>query len=146
MKNALSLKDREQIVYFLRLIRIIERCKSEDIFYSRVGWLYAAYHNDKCDLISCPLSNSSGICDIARDSKERKIIILKQCIALHFKQVATQANTNIDLKILYIAFLSKFLKNFVGAWFMISGLLVANCNFVQNFHVYVFKYFFIIKY
>jgi len=141
MKNATAVKDREQLIYFLRLIRVIERCKSDDILYARVGWLYAAYHNNNCNLISCPLSKTSGICDIARDSKERKMQILKQCIALHFKQVATHKNASVDLKILYIAFLSRFLKNYVGAWFMISGLLVRDCSFVENFHIYAFKYF-----
>jgi len=142
LKNADKLKDRDQILYFIGLIRIIERCKSDNLLYSRLGWLYAAYHNDKCNIISCPLSQLSGILDLSKDTKARKLLMIKQGIAVHFKQIASAPNVSVDLKILYIAYLSRYLKSYVGAWFMIDGLLEKDCSFVQNFHIYIFKYFF----
>jgi len=136
------------ISYYLELINIIEWCKADNLLATRMLSLYVSYHRSKCGKLRCPLSNTSlikyktlSINDDDLNNKEKLLNKLKQTIAFHLRESTLKFPTFIELKMLYIAFVQKYLKSYLEAWTIIDEILINDCPFIQKLHLYSIKYF-----
>ena len=141
IKSSKKREDDDRIQYYINLSRIIEKSKSDKTQTARICWIYIAYHYEECNIISCPLSKLSGMADLEKDTKEKKISSLKQAIAFHFKRDALLRSSSADLKLLYVAFVSRYLKSYAGAWLMLNELQSKSYNFMQSLQCYILRYF-----
>ncbi len=131
------------IDHFLSLANMIEDSKGEGAFSEALLGLYVAYHHSKCTRNRCPLSKDLPL-DTGKstetETKDWRLQKLKQAVGLHLREATLTTPWNIDLKLLYVAYVRKYLKSYIEAWATIDGVLLSECNFIQRLHLYCFKF------
>ncbi len=129
--------------HFIQLVQLIDACgEPEDTGQNRLLELYVTEHQRKCLRPRCPLvgqSSSSPVAGKGGDSVSGMLTGLKFAVALHMREAITLFPADISLKILYVQFIRKHIKSYLGAWTMINSILKGECNFVQRLQIYAFK-------